>query len=245
MRTRTRTYLIGAAVAIFVLLSVLFGPFPTLGQQTSSFYHLSTFSATVQEDTWDLISGKPDLSIIILLSIEPENVRDGYRDNLFLLPTFPETFAADWILPYPVRIPGQLMPFVENPEFILAPGDQARIYLMNMVQQGEDEEGGGVIADWTLSQEDFTLPLTLTAPNGATLTITGIQEIFNPKPIQLYPLCPNCQTPMHPVIDQYYNCPQCNEEHISYAGNGLERYHSTAQMNWDQENVNKEIKEQR
>lgn len=208
MRTRTITILLGIAVFIIVLLSVLFGPFPVGGQPLTSFYHLSTFTATVQEDTWDFSRGDPDLSIIIKLSIRPENSRRGYRERLFLLPTFPDTFTASWNLPYPVRIPGKLMPFVEHPCFILAPGDRAFVYLMDMVQTGEDSEGGGsVIASWTLTSATFTLPLTLTAPNGATLTISGIQEPVNSSP--------------------------------------SERYHSIAQMDCEQENVNRAIKEQR
>ncbi len=217
MRTRTRTILLRIAVFIFVLLSVLFGPIPTGGQPLASFYHLSTFTATVQEDTWDLSRGDPDLSIIIKLSIRPENSRQGYRARLFLLSTFPDTFTATWELPYPVRIPGKLMPFVDHPEFILAQGDLAFVYLMDME---DSERGGGVIAEWILSQDSFTLPLTFTAPNGATLTITGIQEPIA-KPWQR--ICPSCGAlvttcyrpdPSEPIQEWY--CSRCG--HVIYEG---------------------------
>jgi len=37
-----------------------------------------------------------------------------------------------------------------------------------------------------------------------------------------YPICPKCGEMLMPVIDEYYYCSTCDEEHISYEAEGEE-----------------------
>lgn len=175
-------FVLGVAVFILVLLLATLGLFVADEQPTATLYHLSTFTAEVQRESWGYSHGDPDLSVAIILHITPENARYGYGQRVFTLPTFPVTLTATWELPY-IDIPGEPTLFVEYPEFILGPGDTIFVYLVNTIAIGEaPEKSNDIIAQWILTEKTFTLPLILIAANGATLIITGTQE-----PVDLSP----------------------------------------------------------